>query len=84
MRREFVGLPRCGAGLFRAMRREAGAELDVEITAPTELEFQIAVAPHPTTEVSERLSFVLDGKPVQPLEISSVHGNRIQAGRSGG
>jgi hypothetical protein len=44
MRREIVGLPRCGAGLFRAMRREVGAELDVEITAPTELEFQIAVA----------------------------------------
>jgi transglutaminase-like putative cysteine protease len=59
------------------MRREVGAGLDVEITAPTELEFQIAVAPHPNTEVSERLSFVLDGKPVQPLEISGVHGNRI-------
>jgi hypothetical protein len=41
------------------------------------LEFQIAVAPYPNTEVSERLSFVLDGNPVQPLEISGVHGNRI-------
>ena len=53
------------------------AELEVEITAPTTLEFQIAVAPHPNTQVSESLSFVLDGKPVQPLEISGVHGNRI-------
>jgi transglutaminase-like putative cysteine protease len=59
------------------MRREVGAELEVEITAPTELEFQIAVAPHPNTEVSERLSFVLDGKPVAPVEISGAHGNRI-------
>src|SRR5689334_8767383 len=59
------------------MKREVGAELGVEITAPTTLEFQIAVAPHPNTEVSERLSFVLDGKLVQPLEISGVHGNRI-------
>jgi hypothetical protein len=59
------------------MRRDVGAELEVEITAPTELEFQIAVAPHPNTEVSERLSFALDGNPVQPLEISGVHGNRI-------
>ena len=54
-----------------------GAELEVEITEPTTLEFQIAVAPHPNTEVSERLSFVLDGNPVQALEISGMHGNRI-------
>jgi hypothetical protein len=59
-----------------AMRRDVGAELEVEITAPTELEFQIAVAPHPNTDVFESLSFVLDGKTVQPLEISGVHGNR--------
>ena len=31
------------------MRREVAAELEVEITAPTTLEFQIAVAPHPNT-----------------------------------
>jgi transglutaminase-like putative cysteine protease len=59
------------------MKRRVGAELEVEIIAPTTLEFQIAVAPHPHTEVSESLSFVLDGKPVQPLEISGTHGNRI-------
>lgn len=60
-----------------AMKREVGAELEVEITEPTTLEFQIAVAPHPNTEVSERLSFVLNGNPVQPSEISGMHGNRI-------
>ena len=59
------------------MKRDVGAELEVEITAPTTLEFQIAVAPHPNTQVSESLSFVLDGQPVQALEISGVHGNRI-------
>src|SRR6516162_10815263 len=59
------------------MKREVGVELEVQITAPTTLEFQIAVAPHPNTQVSERLSFVLDGNPVQPVEISGVHGNRI-------
>ncbi|HZN80095.1 MAG TPA: transglutaminase family protein [Mycobacterium sp.] len=59
------------------MRREVGAELEVEITAPTTLEFQIAVAPHPNTSVSEALSFVLDGVSVEPLEISGTHGNRI-------
>ncbi len=59
------------------MKRDVGAELEVEITAPTELEFQIAVAPHPNAHVSESLSFVLDGKPLQALEISGTHGNRI-------
>ena len=59
------------------MKREVGTELEVEVTAATTLEFQIAVAPHPNAEVLERLSFVLDGKPLQPLEISGVHGNRI-------
>jgi transglutaminase-like putative cysteine protease len=59
------------------MRREVAAELEVEITAPTTLEFQIAVAPHPNTSVSEAMSFVLDGVNVQPLEISGTHGNRI-------
>ena len=38
---------------------DVAAQLDVEITAPTTLEFQIAVAPHPNTEVTESLSFVL-------------------------
>jgi transglutaminase-like putative cysteine protease len=59
------------------MKRDVGVALEVSITAPTTLEFQIAVAPHPNTWVTELLSFVLDGKPLQPLEISGVHGNRI-------
>jgi transglutaminase-like putative cysteine protease len=59
------------------MRREVAAELGVEITAPTTLEFQIAVAPHPNTEISESMSFVLDGNPLRPLEISGMHGSRI-------
>jgi len=59
------------------MKRHVGAELEVEIVSPTTLEFQIAVAPHPNAELSESLSFVLDGKPLQPLEISGTHGNRI-------
>lgn len=59
------------------MKRDVGSKLVVEITAATVLEFQIAVAPHPNTRVYESLSFVLDGKPVYPLEISGVHGNRI-------
>jgi transglutaminase-like putative cysteine protease len=59
------------------MKRDVAAELEVQITAPTTLEFQIAVAPHPDTEVSEALSFTLDGTPLRPQEISGIHGNRI-------
>ena len=54
--------------------REVAAELEVEVTDPTTLEFQIAVAPHPNTEVSERLSFILDGKPIHAMEIFRVDG----------
>jgi transglutaminase-like putative cysteine protease len=59
------------------LRREVAAELQVEITSPTTLEFQIAVAPHPNASVSETLSFDLDGSNVEAMEISGVHGNRI-------
>ena len=61
------------------MKRDVGAELDVQITALTTLEFQIAVAPHPGAEVTESLSFELDGKTIDPdvREIAGEHGNRI-------
>jgi transglutaminase-like putative cysteine protease len=59
------------------MRREVASRLDVGITAPTTLEFQIAVAPHPGAEVHETLSFVFDGDPVAATEIAGTHGNRI-------
>jgi transglutaminase-like putative cysteine protease len=59
------------------MKRDVAAELEVEITAPTTLEFQIAVAPHPNTEFSEALSVTLNGHPLRPREIIGVHGNRI-------
>lgn len=59
------------------MKRNVSADLDVEITAPTTLEFQIAVAPQPGAEVEESLSFVLNGSPIEALEISGAHGNRI-------
>ena len=59
------------------MKRIVGAQLEIDITAPTALEFQIAVAPHPHTEVAESLTFVLNGRPLQAKEISGAHGNRI-------
>ena len=59
------------------MKRDVGAELDVDITAPTTLEFQIAVAPQPGAQVTESLTFELDGAPIRATEITGAHGNRI-------
>ena len=59
------------------MNRSVGAYLEVEIAAPTDLELQIAVAPGPGLDVSERLSIVLNGDPVEPSEIVGPHGTRI-------
>jgi transglutaminase-like putative cysteine protease len=59
------------------LTRQVGAELDVDITAPTTLEFQIAVAPHPGAEVTESLSFTLNGNSIDATEISGEHGSRI-------
>ncbi len=59
------------------MKREVSAELDVDINAATTLEFQIAVAPQPGAEVTETLSFLLNGKAIEAKEITGAHGNRI-------
>ena len=62
------------------MKRDVGAELDVEITASTTLEFQIAVAPQTGAEVTESLSFVLNGNEIPAADIEEItgeHGNRI-------
>lgn len=58
------------------MKRDVSAALDIDIKAPTTLEFQIAVAPT-SAKVTETLSFHLDGKPMQATELSGQHGNRI-------
>lgn len=57
--------------------RVVSARLDVDITAASTLEFQIAVAPHPGAQVVETLSFLMDGKEVEAREVSGTHGNRI-------
>ncbi len=59
--------------------REVGAQIDVEILAPTTLEFQIAVARLPGLEVRESLSMTFNGKQLQPREIIGQHDTRIHA-----
>ena len=65
------------------MKRDVSAQIDLDITDPTVLEFQIAVAPHPGAQVSESLSFRLDGKPIAAKEIIGAHGSRIHQFEAG-
>jgi transglutaminase-like putative cysteine protease len=60
-----------------SLKRDVGVDLDVWIAAATTLEFQIAVAPQPGAQVTESLSFTLNGKEIQANEIIGDHGNRI-------
>jgi transglutaminase-like putative cysteine protease len=59
--------------------REVGALIDVEVTAPTTLEFQVAVARQPGLEVRESLAITFNGKPVQAREIIGAHDTRIHS-----
>ncbi|MCX4093797.1 transglutaminase-like domain-containing protein [Nocardia sp. alder85J] len=59
------------------MKRDVSTSLDIEVQAPTTLEFQITVARQEGLEVIEDLSFELDGRSIVPWEICGPHGTRI-------
>src|SRR3984885_10870289 len=59
--------------------REVGTQIEVEVTAPTTLEFQVAVARQPGLEVRESLAITFNGKLLQPREISGPHGTPIHS-----
>lgn len=63
-------------------KREVGAEIEVEVDAPTTLDFQIAVARGPGVDVSEFWAITLDGKAIQSREIIGEHGTRIHTLRA--
>jgi transglutaminase-like putative cysteine protease len=58
-------------------KREVGAYLELEVTEPTTLDFQIAVARLPGIDLSESLTITLNGEPVVPKEIVGQHLTRI-------
>jgi transglutaminase-like putative cysteine protease len=66
-----------GDGLVSALKRDVGAELEIEVTDATTLEFQIAVAPQPGAQTTESLEFRRNGKRVDAQEIIGQHGTRI-------
>ncbi|MCX2963326.1 transglutaminase-like domain-containing protein [Gordonia aquimaris] len=57
--------------------RDVSANLEVYVTAATELEFQITVAKLPGLDLTEELSMTIDGDAVEPEEIVGEHGSRI-------
>ena len=59
------------------LKRDVGAELEVAVTSPTTLAFQIAVPEQPGARVTESLTFTCNGKAVTRDEIIGQHGNRI-------
>jgi transglutaminase-like putative cysteine protease len=59
------------------LKRDVGAELEVDVTEATTLAFQIAVTDQPGAKVTESLTFTSNGKVVTPDEIIGQHGNRI-------
>ena len=59
------------------MRREVGAQLQVEVFGPTVVECQLAVAPQSGAEVMKALSFTLNGNTIEPTELIGQHGTRI-------
>ena len=57
--------------------RHVSATLEARLTGAQRLEQQLALRQLPGLEVDERLSALLDGKPVEPLEVVTDHGNRV-------
>jgi transglutaminase-like putative cysteine protease len=59
--------------------REVAAQIDVEVFAPTTLEFQVAVARLPGLDIRESLAITLNGNPIEPHEIIGPHETRIHS-----
>ncbi len=59
--------------------REVGAQIEVDVTAATTLEFQVAVARLPGLDVRESLSITLNGNAIEPVEIIGPHDTRIHS-----
>ncbi len=57
--------------------RVVSARLDLEVTDPTTLELQIAVAPLPGADVVDTLSITVDGEPAEVTEFAGSHGTRV-------
>lgn len=69
--------PVTNPGTMASVKRTVSAALEVTVTDPTSLEFQIAAARVPGLVIDEQLTFELDGRALAPVEITAEHGSRI-------
>lgn len=60
-----------------SFKRQVSATLEAQLSAPNRLELQLALAGAEGLTVDERLSVLIDGQPVEPLEVVGEHGNRV-------
>jgi transglutaminase-like putative cysteine protease len=69
-----------GSGVAATIaNREVGAEIEVEVTAATTLEFQVAVARLAGLDIREALTITLNGNAIEPREIIGAHETRIHS-----
>ncbi|WP_240615772.1 transglutaminase-like domain-containing protein [Nakamurella deserti] len=59
------------------MTRHVTADIDLDVTAPGKIVYQIAVARAPGLTVDENLTLTLDGSPLTPHEVVGVAGSRF-------
>jgi transglutaminase-like putative cysteine protease len=59
--------------------RQVGTQIEVDVTAPTTLDFQIAVARQPGIDVRESLAITFNGKAIEPRELIGEHATRIHS-----
>ncbi|OBG56319.1 MULTISPECIES: transglutaminase family protein [unclassified Mycobacterium] len=57
--------------------RSVGVEIEVEVTEPAVLDFQVAVSRQPGIDVSESLRITRNGKALEPREVIGAHQSRI-------
>jgi len=59
------------------MTRHVSATLEAQMSSPNRVELQLSLAGAEGLTVDERLSVLLDGSPVEPVEVVGEHGNRV-------
>ena len=60
------------------MKRHVSATLEGTVSGRARVELQLTVPEQDGLRVEERLSVLLDGRPVEPVEVVGDHGNRVQ------
>ena len=59
------------------MKRSVSANIDLDVTTPGRVVFQIAAVKAPGLDVDEKLDITVDGTPITPREVIGVTGSRF-------